>query len=292
MITELTKEQEAQLEVYKNNGIKIGLDTNTKFNLNTVKSLCQKHRKICGIAPAKKFLVFDSPYAAMKEVEGITLNNGLYGQHDIHWLNYYMYYREVLGFKEETEKIVHLYELAKHVGWMWFGNETVVITRKPAKLHLREKNNAASVLHNENGMAVEYLDGNGVYALNGLRIPKDHSWVVTTPAEELKVNDIIKIKNTEIRSEVMKKVGVERMFSKLDKKLLDNKTYEVGGNYKLYEIDMGTDILRKYLSMYCPSKGSMHLEAVHPDCTSVLSCLNWRENGIISDDYVFPQDRT
>lgn len=292
-ITKLTDKQIEMLPKYRDKGIEIGLDTNAEFDETLVKDLIDKHRGMCGVGKTKTWRIFDSPMAACKEIDGINTGNALFGQHDIYWLMYYNFYRIECGLVEETDKIVHLLELAKHVGWMWMGNNTTVITRKPVKVHATFKRHDSipnfRVLHNENGKALEYVDGTGVCSLNGIRIPKEYEWIITN--DILSMKDVLSIKNTEIRTEAIKKIGIEKAFDSLDKTLLDEATYEIGGTYQLYRVIFG-NVNRIYLRMKCPSKGSIHFEAVHPDCSTVSQALNWREEGTITSSYQFPLVRT
>lgn len=291
-ISKLTKEQIDRFPEFVARGIEIGLDTNPNFDLELIKQLIQAHRtEICNLSPAIHFLVYDSPFTAIKAIPSLSTSNALYGQHDISWLIYYKFYQEVLGLTEETKQINYLYELSKHVGWVWFGKDVVVITKKPNEIHLANKANGLKVLHNLNDYALKYLDGTGVYSLNGLRIPSSLSWIITTPAEEIRLEDIFKISNTEIRTEAIKKVGIEKAFSKLDKTLLDKESVNPGGNYQLYKVNLNSQI-RIYLTGFCPSSGKLFFEAVHPDCKTVKQALNWREHGIISEDYTIPKFRT
>lgn len=290
MITELTKEQELKLEQYKNEGIKIGIATGAEIDEELVRSLTDNHRLLCDVPAAKVFKVYDSPFAACKDIPSLTPNNALYGQHDIHWLMTYMFYRNELGLVKETEKIPYLFELCKHIGWFWMSSDTTIITRRPIEIHLTQKKDV-QVLHNENGLALEYLDGTGIYSLNGLQIPFEYEWIVTTPADELNVSKVLEIKNTEVRTEVMKKVGLDKYKDSLNLKLLDEWHSKKGGIYKLYDFELLGN-RRVYLDMNCPSSHKPAFEPIHPDCTTSQMALNWREEETFNPVYVEPEDRT
>lgn len=298
MLEKLTKEQEAKLEEYKNMGIEIGLATyDPEVDMNKVRTLIDRHREACGVGKTKNFRVYDSPMAAMDDPKnkGITPYNALYGQHDINWLIYYSFYlyeTEVTGM----EPIVPLLELAKMVGWMWVGETDTIITHRPTRLHMIGKpaqdGGTIKVLHNYNGKALEYLDGNGVYAINGTRIPSEYTHMVDAYAGDIDVRAVLGISNTEVRTELLKKIGVERAFSSLDKKQLDVDTVNPGGKYELYTVDFGEGAQRTYLTGVCPSNDEAFYEAVHPDCKTVKQALHWRNWGTITTDVLLPEELT
>jgi hypothetical protein len=180
----LTPEQEAKIPEYTRVGIEIGLATGPELDEAVVRQLTDDHREMCGVPRATEFLVYDSPMAAVEAVEGLTPSNAL---------------RVECGKVEETKEIVYLLELAKRVGWMWMNETTTIVTRRAAEIHLLDKVNGTRVLHNENDYALRYIDGRGVYALNGLRVPRSESWVVTTPAEQLDVQRVLGIIRSYVR---------------------------------------------------------------------------------------------
>jgi hypothetical protein len=129
--------------------------------------------------------------------------------------------------------------------------------------------NAQGRLHKDGSAALAYPDGFEIYALNGIRIGKEY---VTTPAERLDCRAILTEPNADIRRELIRKVGIERMVSVLPTKKLDKL-----GDYVLLSIDLGggaTDA--RFLKMLNPSIGVWHLEGVPQECDTVEKSLNWR----------------
>jgi hypothetical protein len=86
-----------------------------------------------------------------------------YGQHDAYWLSFYAYFREVEGLAEETEQLIGLLELAKSAGWFTPHAKVCWISERPSKLSLNDKGK----LHCNDGPAVAYPDGWGIYATDG-----------------------------------------------------------------------------------------------------------------------------
>ena len=122
-------------------------------------------------------------------------------------------------------------------------------------------------------MALSYLDGWGIYALNGVRMKADY---VLTPAEQLKPSVILAETNAEVRRELLRKVGIERFLSAAKHKVLNTQ-----GNYSLLSIELSPAIRdARYLKMVNPSVGCWHVEGVAPECDTVQEAINWRAGNI------------
>ena len=295
MITELTPEQEAMLPKYAAMGIEIGLATGPEMDEQKVRELTDAHRVMCGLKVATIFKVYDSPFAAAKDNEGLTPSNALYGQHDINWLMHYQFFRTECGLIKETDQIVYLMELAKRCGWMWMNEDTTIVTRRPKSIHLlptkREVNGAVReirVLHNPNGLALEYADGTGVYSLFGTRITKEYQWLILE-AGKYDVARVLQISNSAIKTIGLRLLGPKALITV--GKAVDKWASEKGGNYVLYSVAVnGND--RLYLSGECPSKHEPFCEAVPPTIKTCKEALAWREEEVDLASYFEPIVRT
>ena len=125
-------------------------------------------------------------------------------------------------------------------------------------------------IHSDGNPAIHYPDGFSIWALNGVRVPQI---VAETKAEDLDAKLILKEKNAEVRREIVRKIGVERVCQKLGAKILDKSHDKV---YELLNIDLGDGRSRPYLKMRNPSIGVYHLEGVPAEIKSVEQALNWR----------------
>jgi len=95
---------------------------------------------------------------------------------------------------------------------------------------------------------------------------------VMTPAEKIEPSEVLKEQNADIRRELLRKVGIDRMLAVLPSKKLDKV-----GDYELLSIDLGNGVTdARYLKMLNPSIGCFHLEGVAPECGTVEKSLNWR----------------
>ena len=85
--------------------------------------------------------------------------------------------------------------------------------------------NTEGDLHCINGPAIAWRDGYEEYALNGVWVKEE---LVMTPADKLDPKIILKENNAEIRREMVRKIGTERICEKLNAKCIDKaEMYEL-----------------------------------------------------------------
>jgi hypothetical protein len=148
---------------------------------------------------------------------------------------------------------------------LFINNKLILVERPHLSLDSR------TFLHNETGPAITFPKlGSGIYCLNNVRVTKD---VVLKPADQLKADLITKTRNAEVRRELVRKIGIERVLSELGAKVLD-KTED--GVYELVTLDLGDNRSRPYLKMLNPSIGTWHIEGVEPRITTVAEALRYR----------------
>lgn len=144
---------------------------------------------------------------------------------------------------------------------------------RPCEVH----RNVAGDLHNEKGMAIRWRDGYGEFSLNGVWVEES---LVMTPAEKIDPVILLKEKNAEIRREIVRKIGIERVCQKLGAEVVDRKD-----DYELIMLDLKDGRKRPYLKMKNPSMGVFHIEGVEPRIKTVKDALAWR-NGCEGDPLV------
>jgi hypothetical protein len=211
--------------------------------------------------------VWDSVGDSVRDSVGDSVRASVYGQHDAYWLGFYDFFNQTLNLKKETKKLEGLWILALSTGWTLPLNNICFSSERHNICTLKNGN-----IHNDNGPAIKYPDGFAIWALNGVRVNKE---IVETPAEKLDTKLIIKEKNAEVRREIVRKIGVERMCQKLNTETLDKM-----GDYELLKLKIPE--MRQpaiYLKMRNPSIGVYHLEGVPPEITTCQEALNWRIGG-------------
>src|SRR3990167_5042032 len=83
---------------------------------------------------------------------------------------------------------------------------------------------------------------------------------------------LFKEQNAEIRREIVRKIGMERIILKCGATVLDKK-----GDYELLAFDIGDGRIRPYLKMKNPSIFTWHVEGVAPGIKTVDEALTWRK---------------
>ncbi|MFV5995472.1 DUF6745 domain-containing protein [Streptomyces sp. NPDC056231] len=90
----------------------------------------------------------------------LVLLDAVLGQHDAAWL---------AAFDGRGDRLVGLAEVARHAGWWWPYERTVVISERPETLHRDE----AGRLDRGDGPALSYRDGFALYAWRGMPVPAE-----------------------------------------------------------------------------------------------------------------------
>lgn len=260
MITELTPEQEAQLEIYAKKWRDIRLTTTPAHREEAERGLRLAYLA-GGIQPPEKILWFTSPatlaeYRRTFNAEGLrrevvweiemevdtisrrnvsfqvqstvyrTIQNSFYDfrlldfeiqiknildeQYEIGWLlissqsNWqnlccHEFYREQLGLFDETKKIIGYTLLGQNAEWMSINRGICLLAERRSVLNLDTLNR----FHCENGLAIGYPDGWGVYAWHGVRVPE---WVIMRP-QDITPDNIMSEENAEIARVMLERYG-------------------------------------------------------------------------------------
>ncbi len=178
----------------------------------------------------------------------------------------------------------------------WYPFHDVVLAVEPPMCVYHQ-----GVPHREDGPAVTWRDGVRSWYLNGVLVPRR---IVEASREELQAQEVLKATNAEVRREIVRKIGIERVCRDLGAQCVDRE-----GDYELLLLELGLvedDAVRydetsgklifpglqwnealgkmepalprgrPYLKMKNPSTGTYHVEGVHPDCRTVAEALAWR----------------
>ena len=193
--------------------------------------------------------VWDSVGDSVWDSVRSSVVEAIFGQQDANWLGFYNYFLEVLNLKEECAKLIPLMNLAKHSNWVYPYKNIAVISEKPKTCTLRN-----GVIHNETGPAIEYVDGFSIYALQGIRIPE---WLIETEKEDISVEKILKMDNTEQRRVAMKYIGFHKFEKDLKAEIIDTKD-----EYTLMTFEYEGERVGPYLKMKDSSSDRIFVEGV------------------------------
>jgi len=183
----------------------------------------------------------------------------------------------MIGVKLDDDKYELFINYNSEVNFIIPYKNIAFISEKP--IEVKWKNNR---LHSDGNPAIKYLDGYSLWALNGVSVPK---YLAETPEGNLDIDFFNKEKNAEVRTEFIKKFGIERMESfgkEIDSWEQHNTNkWWVKSEYKL--IDMASIFnsinYAPHLKMKNQTTKTWHLEPVHPDCKTISEALRFRHNG-------------
>jgi hypothetical protein len=301
-VTSLTKAQEKKLHLYKNEAIELGLSMK-RINVEQATKVIQALTNTSG----QKVSVYSSPmdvitkYKDRPESTRPTYSNAFLAEDNAAWLAHYSFYTKECGIVDPEGYIARAKEVLRECHWFWVSSDEIFIVERPQKMELKPtgtllRDDATGetmnlqVLHSTEGKSVEYADGFGVYAIGGIRLPKEYYYIVDN-WKTLSAKDLLKIENVEIRQAAMAAFG-PNVYEALPHTIDDTWVSMRGGIYHLFNIQYETGLNRKYLKGACPSKGDDFFEPVPREVTSCQQALQWRENRTLEGKYVEPLIRT
>lgn len=184
----LTPEQEAQMKVYIDKYIQIGLTPEVipegkKFrdivDMDDLTETVNLLYTCSDETPPPEILVFDSPKEIRNYVEqedpsksrGEIVSNFGFGSLDATFLSFYAWMREVIGRVEETDNLRGLLRMLRY-GWYYPCREVCLVSARPVEIHLDEQNR----LHYENGPAIRFNDGFQICSWHGVQVPDE--WIM------------------------------------------------------------------------------------------------------------------
>jgi hypothetical protein len=164
-------------------------------------------------------------------------------------------------FEEKWFPFVDAYEAGLWLFWIT-ESEVIALSRPIVQL-------SGERVHSERGPAVRWPGGEKEYfVLNGVSVPQE---LVQTPASELDAHLMLRERNAEVRREIVRKIGIERICRELNAECLDRS-----GDYELILLDLQDGFVRPFLKMKNSSIGVYHIEGVSPECRTVAEALAWR----------------
>lgn len=303
MIEKLTEEQEDQLPIYRDKWLKIGLCTepiDREAAVDVVNRLCTVLLEKS--APQRVFFE-KSPYHAWlltarlgviedlmeanagqtfeeaekevaksheKAVEA-NIRNFIWSPLDGHmsagFCSFYDYCEQVLKIDHKCPQWP-VYRDHTQLGPVYCLDKFAVVSDRPREIHMKD-----GKLHRDGGPAIYYSDDFQVWSLNGVQVPQ----VVaeTQPEQMTKAwleEHFLPEGNAEVRREIVRKVRVDLLVSRLGAKVVDRK-----GDYELLVLQEKGQQKRPYLKMKNPSvPGVFHVEGIAPGIETVDDALKFR----------------
>jgi len=103
--------------------------------------------------------------------------------------------------------------VVESVNYIWPNSDFVMVCARPTNIHINDRGQ----LHNENGLAIRYPDGWGIYMIDGINVPEH---VVMQP-ETITIQEIQSEKNQEKQRILVRRFGVDRYLAQIGATLVD-----------------------------------------------------------------------
>lgn len=300
-IDNLSDEVKALFPTYVDRYTKIGLNTESISDEKIIEIATNLWTKVLKYPEGVKVVITDSPDKAWQAVQDLYEEKIAYvwPYIDGHWnASYFAYYdfiaenlfkvndkdQPILDDNGNKIPLIYLSEEYFHyrncldidVVYPVEDRNIIIVSRKPVVVALNEN----KLPHREDGPAIEYSDNWGVFCLNGVRMPGKY---VMTPAAELDPKEVLAEENIEIRRELVRKIGVDRLLAGLDTTEIETTTVKIGEkdcNYTLYSINLGKEMENcKALKMeHASFPGTWLVEWVSEECETVKDAIFMRNS--------------
>ena len=188
-----------------------------------------------------------------------------------YWIAFYQYPKFYLNISYgEFDEILDLWDnIGQSCGWWYPFENIVLVSDHPLEIH----KNIQGQLHADGKPALLFRDGYCLWMLNGVAVPRDY---VLTPAEKMNADLILKEKNAQVKMELIKKIGYERILKDLHADKLD--TWR---EYELLKIERNIDVEPIVLvKMACPSTGAFYALRVPPQTKTCREGVMWINHGV------------
>ena len=150
-------------------------------------------------------------------------------------------------------------------GWFVEHNDTLFIIPLP-----QMKFDNQNRLHSSDSPAINWIDGIREYYWHDVRVD---SRLVLNP-RSITIEEFIATRNVEHRRVMAERIGLERIFSEANVKLLDSDI-DYSGERQLLRLTLNSDEPIVVVKVICPSTGRVYFLRVPPDCTNIQNAIAW-----------------
>jgi hypothetical protein len=204
--------------------------------------------------------VWDSVRASV----GASVWDSGYGQHDAAFTAYVEFFRNELGLADQTEKWEGNREIVENAGWYLPHKNICWVSERHTTLKVDDRGR----LHCEDGPALEYPDGFGIYAWHGTKIPEE--WI--KDKKSLTPEIALKHQNMEQRRAACEILGWAKILKQLNAKSIDrDEDPQIG---ELLEVDIPDIGKEKFIRVLCGT-GREFAIPVPPEMKTALQANAW-----------------
>ncbi len=237
MVEKLTNEEWNRLEEYKEKYQKMGFSTDSLPEGEAFRIIDEIYEFIGRGKPEKWYV--DSPMQIIREAKRIMPESGKVKLiPDLWYGSFYSCYVSMYSFIDSLdgvngEKVKENLRIANEsikLGVFLPLESLCIISKKPIAIRLNQVNQ----LHCDDGPAVEFADGYGIYFWRGLRVPGE--WVKSP--NSIDIRDVGKEGNAERRRAMIEIMGYDRFLRESNAIVIHTDQLN-GQEIKLYEADFG-----------------------------------------------------
>lgn len=173
---------------------------------------------------------------------------------------------EAIGVQLSNSHLPWWYDTVNY-GPMWPLERVCVVSERPTAIHIEDGR-----LHRDGGPAIEYSDGFSVWAYRGVRVQR---WVVETPADDLRAQQVLDERNQEVRAVLLDRYGTERFIADAGGKLQHED--EWGVLYRVDRLDAEPYLAVKVVNATPEPNGSYkdYWLRVPPEMTTAREAVAW-----------------
>ncbi len=188
------------------------------------------------------------------------------------------YYDSVVNCVESPREWKLWQGIISNTGWFFPYENFCFVSNHPIKYNFNQE----YYLHGEGKKAIEFADGNGFYANQGVVIPPEYGKL---NPDNWQCKWILTERNAEIRRILIEALGYERMALELEAEEIDSwQEYTLLRFNKIIdEMDEQPILL---LKMICPSTFHTHVLRVPPYFTSAKEAIKWINWGISPEEII------
>ncbi len=285
-IDQLTKVQEGHFSEFVQKWTEIGICTKPADRTSAEEGIMLAYH-LAGLSPPRKIVWCDSPLSqglTRTIVLGLAENtevkvgdsvrdsvwDSCYGQHDANWLAFYDYFSEVCGLSEETQKLTGLWRIAKSANW-WLPHQHICWVSERHHTLCRDDRGR---LHCENGPALQYPDGWGIWAWHGVFVSQD---MIEHP-EKITISQITDEQNEEVRRIMIERMGWPRYLRETNSKVIHQRRNDIEATEEALMESPGG----KVLVCACPSTAKVFALGVPSEIKTCMEAQNWLSGGLSS----------
>ena len=169
-------------------------------------------------------------------------------------------------------------EIINNCGWFLPYENVCLISDRPRKLHLNHQYH----LHADGELAIEFADGEGFYAYEGVIVPSKYGEL---EAKNWQSQWLLEEQNAELRRVLIQGLGYDRIAAELEAEEIDSwQEYTlVRFNKIIDDVDEEPICL---LKMICPSTKYIHAVRIPPNFNSAREAIRWINWDIDPEDIV------